>query len=196
MGSAELGELELARACRLEGPPGPAGGAPALPGLEPAERVQAPRAALADSVAWLMALRALDLPFDELHLRGGARGAGGQRPSPMEQQNLRAVALQPRPRRWQLLVFVLRVELVAGELEAQVCDPFGEAGASLERRAAQLWPRALREGAALLLSGVVALPGPRPRLLVVERALARAFAPGDLGPEDAGRLLREARAPR
>lgn len=197
----------LAR-CRQEGPPGPAGGVLALPGPGIEKSDAATRVArgppLSECIAWLCALRALDLPFDGFHL--GSPGAGAPRDdvsSFLKAHNLAAVAQHPfHPRRWHLVVLVRRIELVAGEIDILVCDPTGEMEATVDRRAVHAWPRAVSEGATLILADVVALPPAAPalpaarrtpRLLIMERSLARAFAPGDAEPEEALRLLREAR---
>lgn len=208
--AAEDDEAALVAQCRREGPPGPAnsalvaapgarGGAPGPGTMGPAGRIVA--ASLAESVAWLCALQALQLPLDRFHL--GAGGPPGA--SPMGTHNLAAMArsLWP-PRRWHLVVFVRRVEMVAGEITAVVMDPTGEAEATIDRHVPRAWPHAATEGSVLLLANVVAVPPlaapPRvasrgqPRLLVMERSLGRCFAPADASPEDAARLLAEAKA--
>merc|ERR1712178_242674 len=99
----------------------------------------------------------------------------------LKTNNLAAVARQSSPQRWDLAVVVRRVDLVAGEIDVIVSDPTGEMGATVDRRVAMSWPRAACEGTALLLAGVVAVGGADLpcRLLIMERNVARHFAPCD-----------------
>merc|ERR1712004_211129 len=93
-----------------------------------------------DSISWLSALKRLNLPFDAFHL-----GALGTAPSAgiFATNNLAAVARTSfPPKRWDLLVLVRRVELVAGEIDLTVSDPTGEMGATVDRRVAIAWPHA------------------------------------------------------
>jgi len=211
--------LLIAR-CRQEGPPGPASATLVAVGAQGGRSIAAgghatsggSRSLLGEQVAWLCALRALNLPFDRFHL--GAEGIEAAPPSsPMATHNLAAVArgLWP-PRRWHLVVLVRRVEAVAGELAAVVADPTGEALATFDGSVAATWPQAAVEGSVLLLTNVVALPAlaqatkasaqasahlDLPRLLVVARALGRCFSAAGEGcgasPEEAAALLCEAR---
>lgn len=168
------------------------------------------RGTLGEQVAWLLALRALNLPLDAFHL--GACGLNNApMSSPMATHNLAAVmrGVWP-PRRWHLVVLVRRIAAVPGELAAVVADPTGEALATFDPEVSKHWPHAMVEGSALLLTNIVALPPIRPpqggaalpaaahlekpRLLVLPRTLGRCFAAGDAPPEQAAALLSEARA--
>jgi len=198
-------EEALVARCRCEGPPGPASSTLVVSGSGPKPpwaMGSGCNTALGENVAWLSALQALSLPFDRFHLGAGGRPGG----SPMGTHNLACVArgLWP-PKRWHLVVLVRRVEMVAGEINALVVDPTGEAWASIDRHVPKAWPHAATEGSVLLLANVVAVPplaiptsgalksDRRPRLLVMERSLGRCFAQADVGPEESGKLLAEAK---
>lgn len=199
--------LLLARS-RQEGPPGPAGAVLALPGLQGQPDVLQCRdgnsgPALAQNVAWLFALKALGLPFDGFHLGLTRHLPQSASPTALETHNVSAVLANPwQPRRWHLLVQICRVELLAGEIDITVCDPTGEASATVDRRVHASWPRAICEGAVLLLGDVVSVPPvararyPKPRLLIMQRSLARAFTPSDVPPVEASELLVAAAAVR
>lgn len=206
-GDANAGEDEealLIARCRQEGPPGPASAVLVAVRCGGADRLCTPLAdvptSLSESVGWLCALRQLNLPLDRFHLGLGGSGGG----SPMISHNLAAVRLNlSPPQRWHLVVLVRRVEVVAGELDAIVCDPTGEARATIDRHVIRAWPHAVCAGSALLLDNVVAVPPPaqawppqayRPQLLITERSLGRCFAAGDVSPEEAARLIADAKA--
>lgn len=213
----DVEEMLIAQ-CRQEGPPGPASATLAVVGSKAGclprlswkgSEESAAASAFIDSVAWLSALKSLKLPFDRFHLGLGSLDARAQGRSPMMTHNLAALAQGVwTPRRWHLVVLVRRVELVAGEITAQVVDPTGEAVAVVHRRVPKAWPHATTEGAVLLLTNVRALPslsgpsasvgqpvaGERPRLLVMEQSLGRCFASGDVGAQESAALLAEARA--
>lgn len=191
-------EAALLLKCQQEGPPGPAGGSLALPGWQSGQKKPASTShalLLSESIGWLCALKVLQLPPNHFHLGVGSPASAGG--SFMATNNLAAVASQPSPpKRWDLAVLVRRVELVAGEIDIIVSDPTGEMGATVDRRVAVSWPRAACEGTALLLAGVVAVRGADLpcRLLIMERNVARHFAPCDVKAEEAEALLTEARA--
>lgn len=202
--SPEEEEEELMAKCRSQGPPGPAGTILALPGLQGYIGAQRDvfRPDLLASVAWLAALRDLQLPFDAFHL--GLNAKSGGQDSALRRNNIAAVQSSPwPPRKWHLLVLVRKVELLAGELHAKVYDPTGEAGATVDARVAQAHPAVAAEGSVLLLEEAVAIPckevpgRPRvktPHILVTPRSLRRAFIPADYSQEEAFALLATAKA--
>jgi len=204
-------EASLIERCRREGPPGPASatmvavgggaqfaslGAASAGGLGSA----AAGAPLAECVTWLSALKAVPMPFTRFHL--GVVGleaapANSDTVSPMRTHNVAAVLRHGwPPQRWHLLVLVRRVEVVAGEFSAEVEDVTGVMQATIDRRVLRSHPHAATEGTTLLLANVVAAAvGSRtPRLLVMERTLYRSFNASDAGPEEAAKLVAEARA--
>eukprot|EP00931_Biecheleriopsis_adriatica_P101111 TRINITY_DN76321_c0_g1_i1.p1 TRINITY_DN76321_c0_g1~~TRINITY_DN76321_c0_g1_i1.p1 ORF type:complete len:454 (+),score=98.11 TRINITY_DN76321_c0_g1_i1:31-1392(+) len=178
-------EAALAALHRKEGPPGPAGGNLALPGIQITGPQQAhtPRASLSESAAWLRALKALGLPADAFHL--GLSPHAGAQDSPntptLAAHNLGLVAKSGpgSPQRWQLLVLIRRVELVAGEIEVLLCDPTGEALATVDRRVPHVWPKAICEGSVLHLTDAVAVHAlglkRSSRLLVTLKSLKQSF---------------------
>lgn len=186
--------------CRREGPPGPAGALPALTCSWTAARAgQAPISSssgggpLCECLGWLCALKVLDLPFDRFHLRGEGTCTA---PSFMATQNLAEVSRHSwPPKRWHLVVVVRRVDLVAGEIDVVVGDPTAEMGATVDRRVSGTWPRAACEGTALLLAGVTAVrkTGAPCRLLIMDKTVVRAFSAGDMGADEAERLMAAAR---
>lgn len=201
-------EEVLKARCRREGPPGPASSTLVVSGAGSKVCVGAGGAVgcglLGENVAWLAALQALKLPLDRFHLGAGGFPAPS---SPMGTHNLASVtkSIWP-PKRWHLLVLVRSVEMIAGEISALVADPTGEARATIDRHVPMVWPHVATEGSVLLLTNVVAVPPlqtpargaaePRrhPRLLVMERSLGRCFAQRDASPEEAAKLLAEAKA--
>jgi len=172
---------------KQEGPPGPAGAVPALPGIRGVTRpVASRRASLAQSVGWLCALRAMDLPLDRFHLGIGVP----ERASFLTSHNLQTVRQSPTPSRWYLMVLVKKVEVIAGEIEVIVFDPSGEMAATVDHRAPLTWARNICEGTALLLAGVLAVG--RCRLLIMAKSIVRIFGPSDVNAHDTQRLLSQA----
>eukprot|EP00933_Yihiella_yeosuensis_P067061 TRINITY_DN7167_c1_g1_i3.p1 TRINITY_DN7167_c1_g1~~TRINITY_DN7167_c1_g1_i3.p1 ORF type:complete len:494 (-),score=94.62 TRINITY_DN7167_c1_g1_i3:354-1835(-) len=209
---AEDDESALEAMSRSAGPPGPAGEVLALPQAPDINHSSSSlgRSApvkLSRCISWLKALRNLNLPFDAFHL-GISKGCqpinAGQQQSALEANNLRYVlsAAPWPPKRWHLLVLIRRVELLAGEIHVIVCDPTSETSATIDRRVAQAWPRAVCEGSALLLADVVAVPPVRTsaaasssrlsfstRLLITERSVKMAIAPGEVQSSESAELL-------
>mmetsp|Transcript_60384 Transcript_60384/g.143936 ORF Transcript_60384/g.143936 Transcript_60384/m.143936 type:complete len:380 (-) Transcript_60384:127-1266(-) len=187
------------RLAQQEGPPGPAGLAPALPGLR-GERpsgglVAANRTSLCQSVSWLLALKAQGLPFDPFHLGTTPDPAPGSS-SLMASQNISQVidiTARAGSQRWNLMVHVQRVTVVAGELDLLLRDPTGEIGAVVDYKLHGSMSRAFAEGATYWLNQVRALPTSPCRLLIMQASLVRHFLPNDVGLSEAQELLQEAR---
>lgn len=193
-------EASVLRRCRDEGPPGPAGLAPALPSIPGQGKRKGPVVPsmhgppLSHCVSWLSALWTLDVPFDTFHL-----GAGGapRHESMIVQQNLAVVRRTPTPRRWHLTVLVRNVEVAAGEADLVLQDPTGEMRASVDRRMLQAWPGKVTQGATLILAGVMAVPASRARatdcqLLIMSKSLVTPIHPSDVPEDKAKRLLADA----
>mmetsp|Transcript_41689 Transcript_41689/g.66206 ORF Transcript_41689/g.66206 Transcript_41689/m.66206 type:complete len:485 (-) Transcript_41689:114-1568(-) len=190
-------ESVLLLRCQQEGPPGPAGASLALPGYADHRNGGASSHAISlrDSVGWLCALKALNLPFNPFHL--GASCTIPACESALAKHNLAMVRQQPNPqKRWDLVVLVRQVQLVAGEIDVLFADPTGEMEATVDRRVALAWPRAANEGTALLLTGVVAIWANASicRLLIMEKNVVRVFCSSDARPDEAESLRAEARA--
>jgi len=193
-------ESDLERKCQLEGPPGPAGAARAILNADRSElgsAAKGPR--LFECVSWLAALRGLGLPWDHAHLgAGGSLSSAGD--ARLASNNLSTISrhVHEHPsRRWCALVFIRSVEMLAGEVETVVCDPTGEMGASVDRRLLHSQPKAICEGATLLLEGIVALMpvhGASCRLLITERTVSKVFVPTDVAASQASCLFADARA--
>eukprot|EP00439_Symbiodinium_sp_Y106_P048081 s902_g6.t1 len=158
-------------------PPGPAGRMLALPGARQSGLQQSTGVAgkidWVDNLAWLRALKHLQLPFDVFTL---GQHRDGSLPGRQTLASLRALT-DDVPQRCCLLVLVRTVEVLAGEVEALLCDPTGSAWASMDRRVAGAWPKACCEGSVLVLLGALALPGPR--LFVGPQAVTQVFPQSD-----------------
>lgn len=81
------------------------------------------------------------------------------------------------PKRFNMLVNIAAVTLVAKDMEIVVNDPSGEMCATVDRICVQKWCHALCEGAVLLVANVLALPSTRRPcfLLVREPSLLKVF---------------------
>lgn len=167
-------------------PPGPAGRMLALPGARQSGLQQSTGVAgkidWVDNLAWLRALKHLQLPFDVFTL---GQHRDGSLPGRQTIASLRTLA-DDVPQRCCLLVLVRTVEVLAGEVEALLCDPTGSAWASMDRRVAGAWPKACCEGSVLVLLGALALPGPR--LFVGPRAVTQVFPQSDSETAEAAEL--------
>ncbi|CAE7358098.1 unnamed protein product [Symbiodinium sp. CCMP2592] len=172
-------------------PPGPAGRMLALPGARQSGLQQntgvAGKIDWVDNLAWLRALKHLQLPFDVFTL---GQNRDGSLPGRQTLASLRALT-DDVPQRCCLLVLVRTVEVLAGEVEALLCDPTGSAWASMDRRVAGAWPKACCEGSVLVLLGALALPGPR--LFVGPRAVTQVFQQSDSETAEAAELRAAAR---
>lgn len=183
--------------CQQEGPPGPAGASLALPGWQADHRhggTSSHATSLRDSIGWLCALKSLSLQFNSFHL--GIACSSPSSDSVLAKHNLAVVSKYHHPqKRWDLVVLVRQVQLVAGEIDVLLADPTGEMEATVDRRVASAWPRAANEGTALLLTGVVAIAASAGicRLLIMEKNVVRIFCPSDVRPDDAESLRMEAR---
>eukprot|EP00439_Symbiodinium_sp_Y106_P051528 s902_g6.t2 len=167
-------------------PPGPAGRMLALPGARQSGLQQSTGVAgkidWVDNLAWLRALKHLQLPFDVFTL---GQHRDGSLPGRQTLASLRALT-DDVPQRCCLLVLVRTVEVLAGEVEALLCDPTGSAWASMDRRVAGAWPKACCEGSVLVLLGALALPGPR--LFVGPQAVTQVFPQSDSETAEAAEL--------
>ncbi|CAJ1364052.1 unnamed protein product [Effrenium voratum] len=160
----------------LAGPPGPAGGYLALPGAGQPDAAVAVN--WAEQLPWLRALKHLQLPLDAFNLGLSSDGCLAGR------QLLREVHGWEL-RRCCLLVLVRRLEVVAGELQAQLADPSGCAWASLG------FGGRCCEGSVLCLVGALVVQG---MVFVPPSAVAQVFPPSQGSSAEAQELRAAARA--